>query len=224
MDKPEKAFPIRKTKYSVSDLFSKQKHFATHTMLFSIKIPVNPVKHYQKTLINTNRGKCPQTINPTPLGTSRKIKKLLPCSSNPKIPTIHTVQQSLAYKVNIPKNPRLINDVYTSASKANIVDRPKGYSKTDDTNVHSIQNNRNFQNSMTYSRTIEAQLLQTQQSLPIKNEEWEFKCKCPRIADYPFCSKALKWFQNAKKYKNNENFEHNSMKARYFVFLLLEYS
>ena len=50
--------------------------------------------------------------------------------------------------------------------------------------------------------------------------EWQFKCKCPKGVNAICCRKAMKWFEQSKKFKNSVNFNYSDMRRKYLVHIL----
>jgi hypothetical protein len=111
------------------------------------------------------------------------------------------------------KKPKLIPDVYASIAVNGVSYRSKGFSNINEDGPNSAIKNRNSQNNLTYSHTMQRILDKN----PPHRVEWDCHCKCPRNPTLPFCMKAHKWFEIAKKYKCNTNFEYSDLKTRYYV-------
>jgi hypothetical protein len=213
MKRPEKA-KLRAPNFTVNDIFSKRNPCSIYGAQFTMKNNA-AFQHHHKTYTNQIKS-IKQVIPVIPahqiLTDMQTLKRLASTSGNTKMPKLQIEEHNQKTKNH---NTKLINEVYKSATKANM-ERPKGYSKADVGSVIN-QNNRNFQNNMSYSKTIETTRLNTLPFSPIKINYWENKCKCTKFPSSPFCLRAQQWFENAKKYKHNENFDQSTMKVRYFV-------
>ena len=96
--------------------------------------------------------------------------------------------------------------------------REKGYSKID---ISQPKINRNSQKNLSCAaisgNTDHSHIYRLDTSPIMVANEWENKCHCAKIYGLPFCLKARKWFEDAKKYKNNNNFDLSTMESRYLV-------
>jgi hypothetical protein len=214
MKRPERT-KLKAPNFTVNEIFSKRNPNSINGNQFSMK-PNCAIQHHHKTY--TNQIKSTKKAIPVIPAVHRlatdmqTLKRLASSSGNQKTAILQMEEHK---HISNNHNTKLINEVYKSATKAGM-ERPKGYSKVDIGSA-TYQNNRNFQNNMSYSKTIETQYLKTEPFSPLKITGWENKCKCPKRPNSPFCFRAQQWFETAKKYKHNENFDQITMKVRYFV-------